>query len=63
MHPNQKPWMNRDVRLLLKACNTTFKSGDAYVYITARADLKQGMKKVKHYYKQTVEEHFSNSNP
>ncbi|KAI3362442.1 hypothetical protein L3Q82_012246 [Scortum barcoo] len=48
MYPNQKPWMNRDVRLLLKARNTAFRSGDAQAYSTARAELKRGIKKAKH---------------
>ncbi|XP_029696932.1 uncharacterized protein [Takifugu rubripes] len=63
MYPNQKPWMNRDVRLLLKARNITFRSGDAQTYSTARANLKRGIKKAKHDYKLKVEGHFSNSNP
>ncbi|XP_042073651.1 C-type mannose receptor 2, partial [Haplochromis burtoni] len=32
MYPNQKRWMNWDVRLLLKACNIAFRSGDAHAY-------------------------------
>ncbi|KAI3362806.1 hypothetical protein L3Q82_001852 [Scortum barcoo] len=63
MYPNQKPWMNRDVRLLLKARNTAFRSGDAQAYSTARAELKRGIKKAKHRYKGKVEKHFTNSNP
>ncbi|KAI3362790.1 hypothetical protein L3Q82_001844 [Scortum barcoo] len=39
MYPNQKPWMNRDVRLLLKARNTAFRSGDAQAYSTAQPGL------------------------
>ena len=58
----EKPWMNKDVRLLLKARNTAFRSGDAQAYSTARADLKRGIKQAKHCYKLKVEEHFSNSN-
>ncbi|TWW64989.1 hypothetical protein D4764_22G0006360 [Takifugu flavidus] len=50
MYPNQKPWMNRDVRLLLKARNIAFRSGDAQTYSTARANLKRGIKKAKHGY-------------
>src|SRR4029434_4710065 len=30
--PNQKPWMNREVRLLLKARDTAFRSGDTQAY-------------------------------
>ncbi|TWW75006.1 putative RNA-directed DNA polymerase from transposon BS [Takifugu flavidus] len=63
MYSNQKPWMNRDVRLLLKARNIAFRSGDAQTYSTARANLKRGIKKAKHGYKLKVEGHFSNSNP
>ena len=63
MNPNQKPWMKRDVFLLLKAHDTAFRSGDAQAYSTARAELKRGIKKAKHHYKGKVEEHFSNSNP
>ncbi|RXN06485.1 Asc-type amino acid transporter 1 [Labeo rohita] len=28
IYPNQKPWMNKEVRILLKARNTAFRSGD-----------------------------------
>ncbi|KAL6473456.1 hypothetical protein MHYP_G00170170 [Metynnis hypsauchen] len=37
--PNQKPWMNVEVRLLLKAYHAAFRSGDAEAYSSARADL------------------------
>ncbi|KAI3363457.1 hypothetical protein L3Q82_012067, partial [Scortum barcoo] len=50
-------------RLLLKARNTAFRSGDAQAYSTARAELKRGIKKAKHRYKGKVEKHFTNSNP
>ncbi|KAI4879859.1 hypothetical protein NFI96_004004 [Prochilodus magdalenae] len=63
MYPNQKPWMNREVRLLLKARNTAFRSGDTQAYSTARAELKRGIIKAKHHYKRKVKDHFSNSNP
>ncbi|XP_073780295.1 uncharacterized protein [Danio rerio] len=62
-YPNQKPWMNKEVRLLLKARNTAFRSGDAQAYSTSRANLKRGIKKAKHCYKLKLEEHFSNSDP
>ena len=62
--PNQKPWMNREVRLLLKAGDTAFRSGDAQAYSSSRADLKRGIKKAKHSHKLRIEEHFkNNSNP
>lgn len=60
-YPNQKPWMNREVRLLLKSRNTAFRSGDAQAYSTSRANLKRGIKKAKHCYKLKMEGHFPNS--
>ncbi|KAI3372196.1 hypothetical protein L3Q82_007057 [Scortum barcoo] len=57
-YPNQKPWMNKEVRLLLKARNSAFRSGDAQAYCTSRADLKRGIKKAKQAYKLKVEEYF-----
>ncbi|KAF0031978.1 hypothetical protein F2P81_016533 [Scophthalmus maximus] len=62
-YPNQKPWMNKEVRLLLKARNIAFRSGDALAYSISRANLRRGIIKAKHCYKLKVEEHFSNSDP
>ena len=62
-YPNQKPWMNREVRLLLKTRNTAFRSGDAQAYSTSRANLKRGIKEAKHCYKLKIEGHFSNADP
>ncbi len=62
-YPNQKPWMNKEVWLLLKARNTAFRLDDAQTYSKSRANLKRGIKKAKHCYKLKVEEHFSNSDP
>lgn len=62
--PNQKPWMNREVRLLLKARDAAFRSGDAQAYSSARANLKRGIKRAKHSHKLRIEEHFTyNSDP
>uniref|UniRef100_A0A674NYU7 Reverse transcriptase domain-containing protein n=1 Tax=Takifugu rubripes TaxID=31033 RepID=A0A674NYU7_TAKRU len=62
-YPNQKPWMNKEVRLLLKVRNTAFRSGEAQAYSTARANLRRGIKKAKHTYKRKIEGHFSSSDP
>ena len=59
--PNQKPWMNKEVRLLLKARDTAFRSGDAQAYSSSRADLKRGIKQAKHCHKLRIEEHFKNN--
>ncbi len=55
-YPNQKPWMNKEVQLLLKARNTAFRLDDAQAYSISRANLKRGIKKAKHCYKLKVEE-------
>ncbi|KAK3566161.1 hypothetical protein QTP86_028449 [Hemibagrus guttatus] len=66
-YPNQKPWMNKEVRLLLNARNAVFRSGDTQAYSTSRANLMRGIKnnnnKTKYCYKLKAEEHFSNSDP
>lgn len=59
--PNQKPWMNREVRLLLKARDAAFRSGDAQAYSSSRADLKRGIREAKHSHKLRIEEHFKNN--
>ncbi|KAK3542247.1 hypothetical protein QTP86_021469, partial [Hemibagrus guttatus] len=41
--PNQKSWMNSEVRLLLKARDAAFKSGDTEDYSRAWANLKRGI--------------------
>ena len=53
--------MNREVRLLLKARDIAFRSGDTQAYSSSRADLKRGIKKAKHRYKLKIEEHFKNN--
>ncbi|KAK3570036.1 hypothetical protein QTP86_009175 [Hemibagrus guttatus] len=61
---NKKPRMNSEVRLLLKARDSAFKSGDAEGYSRNRANLKRGISKAKHAHKLRIEEHFhSNSDP
>ena len=53
--------MNRETRLLLKARDSAFASGDTQAYSTARANLKKGIKRAKHEHKLRIEEHFANS--
>lgn len=59
--PNNKPWMTKDVQLLLKARNTAFRSGDPQQYSSARANLKKDIKDAKAAYKRKIEDHFDNS--
>ncbi|KAK0142423.1 hypothetical protein N1851_019868 [Merluccius polli] len=60
--PNNKPWMTRGVRLLLKTRNTAFQTG-VQQYKAARANLKRGIKDAKAAYKQKIEDLFSSSDP
>ncbi|KAI4891818.1 hypothetical protein NFI96_002199 [Prochilodus magdalenae] len=55
--------MNREVRLLLKARDAAYRSGDQEAYSLARANLRRGISKAKHCYKQRIEEHFNSSDP
>lgn len=59
--PNNKPWMTKDVRLLLKVRNAAFRSGDSQQYRVARRNLKRGIRDTKARYRQRVEHYFGNS--
>ncbi|KAI4896218.1 hypothetical protein NFI96_025832, partial [Prochilodus magdalenae] len=61
--PNQKPWVNKSVRALIKSRDEAFRSGDRLAYSAAQRNLKKGIKEAKHSYKQRIEEHFENNNP
>ena len=61
--PNQKTWMDGQVCLLLKVCDTTHRSGPAQVYSLARADLRRGIKSAKHSHKLNVQEYVKDSDP
>ncbi|XP_051717819.1 uncharacterized protein LOC127495187 isoform X2 [Ctenopharyngodon idella] len=64
VYPNEKPWMDNEVKQLIRARDTAFKSGDISAYKVARASLKSGIRSAKLKYKQRIEEDFSNnSNP
>ncbi|CAG5896353.1 unnamed protein product [Menidia menidia] len=58
--PNQKPWMTRQVRMLLRARDSAFRSGDRALYSAARANLKRGIRTAKGEYKRRIEEHLNN---
>ncbi|KAI4901454.1 hypothetical protein NFI96_022824 [Prochilodus magdalenae] len=46
-YPNQKPWLNGEVRSLLKARDAAFRSGDAQELRRARRELTAGVKRAK----------------
>lgn len=54
MFPNHKPWMNNEVKSLLKCHNSASRSEDRATYRTARADLKRGIRAAKAAYKRKV---------
>ena len=61
--PNQKPWMTSQVRSLLKARNTTFRSGDRALYSATQADQKKGVKIAKTDYNKGIESHLASNRP
>lgn len=60
---NQKPWMTKRVRCLLREWNSTFRNGDRIKYSEARANIKRGIKRAKSDYKSKIEEYFKGNNP
>ncbi len=63
IYPNQKPWINSDVRSALSAWTSAFKSGNTDDRKQASYDLRRSIKAAKRTYKYKVEEHFNNNNP
>ncbi len=63
IYPNQKPWINSDVRSALSARTSAFKSGNSDDRKQASYDLRRSIKAAKRTYKKKVEEHFNNNNP
>ncbi len=63
IYPNQKPWINSDVRSALSARTSAFKSGNTDDRKQASYDLRRSIKAAKQQYKNNVEEHFNNNNP
>ncbi|KAJ8349227.1 hypothetical protein AAFF_G00176710, partial [Aldrovandia affinis] len=55
--------MTCHVRVLLRARDTAFRSGDGALYRAARAELKGGIKNAKADYKKRIEDHLSSNNP
>ncbi len=63
IYPNQKPWINSDVRSALSARTSAFKSGNTDDRKQASYDLRRSIKAAKRTYKIKFEEHFNNNNP
>ncbi len=63
IYPNQKTWINSDVRSALSARTSAFKSRNTDDRKEASYDLRRSIKAAKRTYKNKVEEHFNNNNP
>uniref|UniRef100_A0A3B5PZ90 Reverse transcriptase domain-containing protein n=1 Tax=Xiphophorus maculatus TaxID=8083 RepID=A0A3B5PZ90_XIPMA len=55
---NQKPWMTKEVREMLKAQNSAFKSGDKEALRTARANLNRAIRLAKRTHSRKIQEFF-----
>ncbi len=62
IYPNQKPWINSDVRATLSAQTSSFKSGNIDDRKRASYDLRKSIKAAKRQYKNKVEEQFNTNN-
>ncbi|KAI4879509.1 hypothetical protein NFI96_030060 [Prochilodus magdalenae] len=62
-YPNQKPWLNGEVRSLLKARDAAFRSGDSQELRRARRELTTGVKRAKAAYALKIQGHFSSQDP
>lgn len=62
-HPNQKPWMNVEVRALLRAWDSAFRSGDTATLRVARRKLTASIKRAKTAYAAKIQGHFSTNDP
>ncbi len=62
IYPNQKPWINSDVRAVLSARTSVFKSGNTDDRKQASYDLRKSIKAAKRQYKNKVEEQFNTNN-
>ncbi len=60
IYPNQKPWINSDVRSALSARTFAFKSGNTDDQKQASYDLRRSIKAAKRQYKNKFEEQFNN---
>ncbi len=62
IYPNQKPWINSNVRAALSARRSAFKSGNTDDRKQANYDLRRSSKAAKRQYKNKVEEQFNTNN-
>ncbi|XP_076849711.1 uncharacterized protein LOC143497938 [Brachyhypopomus gauderio] len=61
IHPNQKPWMTAEVRVLLRTRHSAFKAGDKAALRTARAKLSRAIRESKRAHAQRIHSHFKDT--
>ncbi len=61
--PNQKPWLNAEVRALLKSRDAAFRAGEASALKVARKELMAGIAKAKATYARKIQGHFTSNDP
>ncbi|KAI4896211.1 hypothetical protein NFI96_008966, partial [Prochilodus magdalenae] len=59
--PNQKPWINTEVRVKLRARTTAYNTGDLENYKKARYDLQRTIRVAKRNYRDRVESNYHGS--
>ncbi|KAI3377806.1 hypothetical protein L3Q82_008949, partial [Scortum barcoo] len=59
--PNQKPWVNGEVRAKLKARTDAYNSGDLEEYRKSRYMLRRAISSAKRQYRDKVESHYKGS--
>lgn len=57
--PNQKPWMNSQVRKMLCVRSLAFRSGNTEEYIAAKYKLRETIMKAKRQYREKIESFYS----
>lgn len=59
LYPNEKPWINSDIRQRLKERTIAFRSGDGEHYKRARYELRSAIKAAKRRYRDRLEQDYS----
>ena len=63
IRPNQKPWLNAEVRSLLRTRDAAFRDGDVEGLRAARGDLTVGIKRAKASYALKIQGHLNSNDP
>lgn len=61
--PNQKPWVNGNVRAKLRARSSAYNSGDPEALRKSRCDLRRAIRDGKRDYRDKLESNYLSSDP